>query len=58
MGLMSRGNNVKRCDTLCKSAIKMPSLLLLTTDTKGKKYHVWAMVYGISMRFCLSDAEI
>ena len=27
MRLMSRGNNVKRCDTSCKSAIKMPSLL-------------------------------
>ena len=22
-----QGNNVKHCDTLCKSAIKMPSLL-------------------------------
>ena len=29
MRLMSRGNNVKRCDTSCKSAIKLPSLLLL-----------------------------
>ena len=28
MRLMSRGNNVKLCDTSCKSAIKMPSLLL------------------------------
>ena len=28
MRLMSRGNNVKRCDTLCKSAIKMPSLFM------------------------------
>ena len=27
MRLMSRGNNVKCCDTSCKSAIKMPSLL-------------------------------
>ena len=32
MRLMSRGNNVKRCDTSCQTAIKMPSsssLLLL-----------------------------
>ena len=28
MRLMSSGNNVKPCDTSCKSAIKMPSLLL------------------------------
>ena len=27
MSLMSRGNNIKRRDTSCKSAIKMPSLL-------------------------------
>ena len=28
MRLMSRGNNVKHCDTSCKITIKMPSLLL------------------------------
>ena len=34
MRLMSSGNNVKHCDTSCKSAIKMPSLLLITrTET-------------------------
>ena len=27
MRLMNRDNNVKCCDTSCKSAIKMPSLL-------------------------------
>ena len=32
MHLMSRGNNVKCCDTSCKSAIKMPSLLLLSSS--------------------------
>ena len=34
MRLMSRGNNVKRCYTSCKSAIKMPSLLLLLCVTE------------------------
>ena len=29
MHLMSGGNNVKHCDTSCKSAIKMPSLLFI-----------------------------
>ena len=42
MHLMSRGNNVKRCDTSCKSAIKMPSLLSTMPSAENKRTIVLA----------------
>ncbi len=41
MRLMSRGNNVKRCDTLCKRAINIPSLY------KTKPVNVLKLAYFI-----------
>ena len=47
--LMSRGNNVKRCNASCKSAIKMPSLLLNLAQVELSPSCITVYIYlGVS----------